>query len=109
VGVALAALAAGGAVAAAPPPVTVRTESFPRPPYSGATYFIYERAGQAICTKLAVCNKYDECAVEYRKGSFRAAEDAETGAPYGRTARVAIAPAKLGKHVCLTKFDLIPR
>ena len=33
---------------------TVRTESFPRPPYSGATYYVYERTGRTICTKLAV-------------------------------------------------------
>ena len=88
---------------------TVRTESFPRPPYSGATYYVYERAGQKICTKLAVCNKFDKCETTYVPGAFRAPEDAATGEPYGTTPAVPIASASLAKHVCLTRFGLVQR
>lgn len=88
---------------------TVRTESFPRPPYSGATYYVYERAGQTICTKLAVCNKFDKCETTYVPGAFRAPEDAATGEPYGTTPAVPIASASLAKHVCLTRFGLVQR
>lgn len=89
-------------------PITVRTENFPRPPYSGATYYIYERDGEVICTKLEVCNKYDDCSTTYKKGVFKEEEDIETGEPYGSTKSVVIAPRKLRKHVCLTRFKLIP-
>ena len=88
--------------------ITVRTENFPRPPYSGATYYIYESDGKAICTKLEVCNKFNDCETTYKKGVFKDDEDVETGDPYGKTDVVIIAPAKLKKHACLTKFKLIP-
>ncbi len=88
--------------------ITIRTENFPRPPYSGATYYIYERDNEVICTKLEVCNKYDDCETTYKKGSFKDEIDVETGDPYGKTGAVVIAPKKLKKHVCLTKFKLIP-
>ena len=87
--------------------ITIRTENFPRPPYSGATYYIYERGGEVICTKLQVCNKYDDCSTEYRKGTFKEEEDIETGEPYGKTDPVVIPTAKLRKHVCLTRFKLV--
>jgi hypothetical protein len=90
------------------PGVYIRTENFPRPPYSGATYYIYERDGKTICTKLEVCNKFDECTTTYKKGTFKGKEDVETGDPYGKTDSVLIAPTKLRKHTCLTKFRLIP-
>lgn len=86
--------------------ITVRTENFPRPPYSGATYYIYERDGQTICTKLEVCNKFNDCDVTYKKGSFKEEEDVETGEPYGRTKPVVIPKAKLRRHVCLKRFKL---
>lgn len=86
--------------------ITVRTENFPRPPYSGATYFIYEREGSVICTKLEVCNKFDDCSVAYKKGSFKEEEDVGTGEPYGKTGPVLIPKAKLRKHICLTRFKL---
>jgi len=85
----------------------VRTETFPRPPYSGATYFIYERGGKVICTKLKVCNKYDDCLVTYARGVLKDPEDVATGEPYGTTAPVAIPSAKQKKHACLVKFKLI--
>lgn len=87
--------------------ITIRTENFPRPPYSGATYYIYESEGKTICTKLEVCNKYDDCQTTYKIGVFKEEEDIETGDPYGKTDAVVIAPAKLKKHVCLTKFKLL--
>lgn len=87
--------------------ITVRTENYPRPPYSGATYYIYEGDGQVICTKLRVCNKYDDCETEYRKGVFKEEEDIETGEPYGKSKAVVIPSAKLRKHVCLTRFKLV--
>jgi hypothetical protein len=87
--------------------VTIRTENYPRPPYSGATYYIYERDAEIICTKLEVCNKYDDCSVTYKKGAFKEEEDIETGDPYGKTDRVVISRSKQRKHVCLTKFKLI--
>ncbi len=102
--------AAAGAWAAEAPSsgtVTVRTENFPRPPYSGATYYIYERGGRTICTKLEVCNKFDNCERQYAAGLFKDPEDVETGAPYNTTPAVAIPRAALSKHVCLTKFKLI--
>jgi hypothetical protein len=86
--------------------ISVRTESYPRPPYSGATHYIYERDGEVICTKLQVCNKYDQCDTEYKKGSYKAEEDVETGDPYGKTGAVFISSSKLKKHVCLTRFKL---
>ena len=86
--------------------ITVRTENYPRPPYSGATYYIYERGGATICTKLEVCNKFDNCDVSYHRRVFKDPEDQETGAPYGTTAAVPIPLAKLSKHVCLTRFGL---
>lgn len=87
--------------------IYVRTENFPRPPYSGATYYIYERDGQVICTKLQVCNKYDDCDTVYKKGVFKDEFDIETGEPYGKTDPVLIPTSKLRKHRCLTKFKLI--
>lgn len=87
--------------------IFVRTENFPRPPYSGATYYIYERDDRVICTKLEVCNKYDQCETTYKKGAFKEEEDIKTGDPYGTTKPVFISPAKLRKHVCLTKFKLV--
>lgn len=87
--------------------ITVRTERYPRPPYSGATYYIYERDGEAICTKLEVCNKYDDCETQYKKGAFKEGEDIETGEPYGKSKPVVIAAAKLKKHACLTRFKLV--
>ena len=95
---------ASGAIHAAD--TTVRTENYPRPPYSGATYYIYERDGQTICTKLQVCNKYDQCDTKYVKGSYTDEEDVQTGDPYGKTDAVVIGKEKLTKHVCLTKFKL---
>jgi hypothetical protein len=65
----------GGSAATAGAPVTVRTERYPRPPYSGATYYVYERGGVPICTKLEVCNKYGDCAASYHAGRYRAPED----------------------------------
>lgn len=87
--------------------ITVRIERFPRPPYSGATYYIYERDGEVICTKLKVCNKYDDCSTTYKKGVFKEEEDIETGDPYGREGPFVISKAKQRKHVCLTRFKLI--
>ena len=94
------------AASSAKPQTFVRTENYPRPPYSGATYYIYERNGQTICTKLEVCNKYDHCETSYTKGTYRDDEDVQTGAPYGTTPAVAIPAEKLNKHVCLVKFHL---
>ena len=88
-------------------PTYIRTENYPRPPYSGATYYIYERNGEVICTKLQVCNKYDNCDVTYKKGSYKDEIDVETGEPYGKTGAVIIPSNKLRKHVCLTKFKII--
>lgn len=87
--------------------ITIRTENFPRPPYSGATYYIYERDGKTICTKLEVCNKYDQCTTTYKQGTFKDDEDVQTGDPYGTTPAVLISAEKLPKHVCLTRFRLL--
>ena len=87
--------------------IYIRTENYPRPPYSGATYYIYERDGRVICTKLEVCNKYDDCSVDYKKGSFKDEIDIETGDPYGKTGPVLIPVNKLRKHACLVKFKLV--
>lgn len=87
--------------------ITVRTESYPRPPYSGATYYIYEQSERTICTKLEVCNKFDDCSAEYFKGTYRADVDKETGDPYDTTPPVEIPRAKLSKHACLRRFKLI--
>ncbi|SEP41078.1 hypothetical protein SAMN04487843_11681 [Methylobacterium sp. ap11] len=95
---------AGGPVEAGT--TTVRTESFARPPYSGATYYIYERDGRTICTKLAVCNKYDQCSTRYVPGVFRDGEDADGSEPASTSPAVAIPATSLVKHVCLTRFGL---
>ena len=89
------------------PPITVLTENYPRPPYSGATYYIYEQSERTICTKLEVCNKFGDCSVEYFKGAYRAEEDKETGEPYDKSEPIPIPRAKLAKHACLRRFKLI--
>ena len=106
-GLALLPLLARPLAAAEDGPTTIRTESYPRPPYSGATYYVYERGGRTICTKLSVCNKYDQCQTTYRRGAYREPLDVETGEPYGTTPPETIAPGKLSKHACLTKFGLL--
>ena len=88
-------------------PITVRTESYPRPPYSEATYYIYEQSGRTICTKLEVCNKFDACGAQYIKGVYRAKEDRAAGDPYQESPPVLIPRAKLKRHVCLRRFKLI--
>lgn len=93
---------------AAPTNITIRTEEYPRPPYSGARYYIYESGGQVICTKLKVCNKFDDCTVEYKAGAFRDEEDQKTGAPYGSTPPIRLTPNRWHSHECLRRFDLIP-
>jgi hypothetical protein len=98
--------AADSAAAASKAEIRVRTENYPRPPYSGATYYIYERDGQVVCTKLAVCNKYDQCEITYAKGTYKDEEDIRTGEPFDRTDAVTIPQAKLKRHVCLEKFRL---
>lgn len=89
--------------------ITIRTENYPRPPYSGATYYIYEREGEAICTKLEICNKFNNCSTSYTKGAFKEEEDIETGEPYGKTDAVVIPASKLKKHVCLKRFGLLKK
>lgn len=89
---------------ATPSDISVRTEDYPRPPYSGATYYIYEKNGAPICTKLAVCNKYGDCQVSYRTGIYK--DPLDLGAPYRQNAAVPIPGEKLKRHVCLTKFKL---
>jgi hypothetical protein len=86
--------------------IFIRTENYPRPPYSGATYYIYERGGETICTKLKVCNKYDNCSTNYYNGVFKEVEDVETGEPYDKTDPVLIPKNKLRRHVCLKKYVL---
>jgi len=54
-----------------------------------------------------VCNKYDQCESEYKKGKYKDEFDVETGDPYGKEDPVVIPASKLRKHVCLTKFKLI--
>jgi hypothetical protein len=88
-------------------PITIRTEQYPRPPYSGATYYVYERGGVPICTKLEVCNKYGDCAASYYAGRYRAAEDRETGAPHATSPAAPIPAGKLKRHVCLVRYRLI--
>jgi hypothetical protein len=89
-----------------PGTVTIRTETYPRPPYSGATYYIYEREGAVVCTKLSVCNKFNQCQTSYHRGAFKDAEDIETGAPYGSTEAVPIPGAKVRRHECLVRYRL---
>lgn len=89
--------------------ISIRTENFPRPPYSGATYYIYERDGEVICTKFQVCNKLGNCFTEYKSGSYKDEIDIQTGEPYGKTDAVFISANKLRKHVCLTKFKLLSK
>jgi predicted lipoprotein with Yx(FWY)xxD motif len=89
--------------------ITVRTETFARPPYSGATYYVYERDGRTVCTKLAVCNKYDQCSTRYVPGAFRDEDDTGAGEPASTSPAVVIPPTALSKHVCLTRFGLAAR
>jgi hypothetical protein len=88
-------------------PIFIRTEQYPRPPYSGATYYIYERDSATICTKLEVCNKYDECTSSYHRGRYKASEDQDTGEPYDASPATRIPAAKLKKHICLVRYKLI--
>ena len=86
---------------------TVRTKSYPRPPYSGATYYIYERDNKIICTKVETCNKFDHCSSVYKKGEWKDQMDVEYDEPHALTDPVVIAASKLKKHGCLTKFKLL--
>jgi hypothetical protein len=88
------------------PATTVRTETFARLPASEATYYIYERDGRTICTKLAVCNKYDQCRTQYVPGAFRDSTDTGDSQPYAASPVVSIAATSLPKHACLTRFGL---
>lgn len=88
---------------------TVRTETFSRPPYSGATYYIYGRDGRTICTKLTVCNKFDQCSTQYVPGAFKDQEDTDAGEPSSTSPAVVIAATSLSKHVCLNRFGLVGR
>jgi hypothetical protein len=102
---AIAALTLSGSVRTAQSsPVTIRTEAYPRPPYSEATYYVYERDGHVICTKLAVCDKYDQCDTDYHAGAFVDPEDQKTGEPHHATAAVPIPRIKRSKHQCLAEF-----
>lgn len=92
-----------------PPRMTVRTEIFARPPYSEATYYIYESDGRTVCTKLSVCNKYDQCRTQYVPGAFREPEDTGASQPDATTEAVDIAPSSRIKHICLTRFGLAGR
>ncbi len=105
--VAVAATSSAPAKHYAAAPITVRTESYPRPPYSGATYYIYEQSGRTICTKLEVCNKFDQCSAQYFKGAYREKEDRDTGDPYRESPAIQIPRAKLNRHVCLRRFKLV--
>jgi hypothetical protein len=87
--------------------ISIRTERYPRLPYSSATYYIYERGGKDICTKLEVCDKFDSCESKYVLGSYKSQEDVKEGKPYGVTSAALIPKEKLSEHVCLTKFSLI--
>lgn len=82
----------------------IHTENYARPPYSGAVYYFYHAGPKIVCTKLSVCNKYDQCEVEYRQGEYREDGDDE---PASRTDAVPIPPAKLKAHKCLVKFGLV--
>lgn len=84
-------------------PIYIYTEEYPRPPYSGATYFFYESEGAIICTKLEVCNKFGECGSDYWKGKHK--EEVDNSA-FSSTSKVLIPKDKLKKHRCLTKFNL---
>jgi len=99
-----AAMLSGAALAADSAAIAIRTETYPRPPYSEATYYIYERDGKTICTKLAVCDKYDQCDTGYYVGAFLDPQDQKTGKPAHVTAAVLIPPTKRAKHQCLAKF-----
>lgn len=97
---------ASGAFAARPakPAISIRTEQYPRPPYSGATYYIYEQGDTTLCTKLEVCNKYGDCTTSYHTGRYQDPEDRETGEPYGTSPSIPIPPAKLARHVCIVRY-----
>jgi hypothetical protein len=84
--------------------ITIRTEIYPRPPYSGATYYFYEKNGQLICTKLEVCNKFGECTIAYKKGKYIEQEDTS---PFEKNPASIIPREKYGKHRCLTRFGLL--
>lgn len=85
--------------------INIRTESRAHPPYSGSTYYIYERDGAVICTKVTTCNKYDECSTEYREGAF--VQDGDGDEAFDTKPPVPIAESSLKKHICLKKFKLI--
>jgi hypothetical protein len=86
--------------------ITVRTEHHPRPPYSEATYYIYERDNKVICTKVQVCDKYDRCMSDYKLGAYHDTSG-DDNITYQSTTAVAIPQKKLRKHLCLTKFSLL--
>lgn len=84
--------------------ITVRTQSYARPPYSGATYYLYEQDGNVICTKIKVCNKYNECETAYHSGHFRDEEETEDGVePFEKTEPQVIPVEKIKLHRCLAQ------
>jgi hypothetical protein len=96
----------GGPKLASEASVSVRTERYPRLPYSSATYYIYEQAGQTICTKLEVCSKYNQCSTKFSKGAYKDPVDAAIGKAYGETPTAIISRSKWSRHACLRKFLL---
>ena len=105
-GTAVAALHFRAIAAAQRKQITVRTETYGWGSYSDATYYIYESGGEAICTKLEICNKFDECHTTYKKGTYTDEQNVNQD-PYKKTDAVIIPQGKLRKHVCLTKFKLL--
>ncbi|MFO1234720.1 MAG: hypothetical protein U1E47_06575 [Rivihabitans pingtungensis] len=43
------------------PPGASTPKTTPARPYSGAVYYFYHAGPKIVCTKLSVCNKYDQC------------------------------------------------
>ena len=84
--------------------ISIRTENYPRPPYSGATYYFYQIGNEVVCTKLEVCNKFGECSTEYRKGLYKVGEDVKA---FDSSAPVVISREKYRKHRCLIKFGIV--
>ena len=88
--------------------ITIRTELYPHPPYSSATYYFYERKGEVVCTTLETLDKFDIAVTTYHKGFFKLREDLHDY-PVKSSNPQPISMEELTLHRCLSKFQLFPK
>lgn len=102
----LAAACLAPALALAGEPITTRTEYYQRPDKDIATYFVYERAGQVVCTSVKVCNGAGACSVR-KSAPGPLLEPGDAGLqPYSRTRPKPVVAGKAAEYACLAQHGI---